>query len=85
MAWGFWNKIKKGLKKAFNFTKNKIIKPAVDIANKVVPFVAPTLDKIKPGLGKMINTGVDIADGIFNRGDTQNAMELLRSGKIRLK
>ena len=47
MAWGFWNKIKKGLKKAFNFTKNKIIKPAVDIAKKVVPFVAPTLDKIK--------------------------------------
>ncbi len=85
MAWGFFNKIKKGLKKAFNFAKNKVIKPVVDIAKKVTPIAAPIIDKFKPGLGTIINTGVDVADGVVNRGDPSVIADAIRSGKIRLK
>jgi len=75
MAWGFWNKIKKGMKKAWNFAKDKIIKPTVGIAKKIVPFVAPAIDKIKPGAGSAISTGVDVIDGIINRGDWSKAVD----------
>lgn len=85
MAWGFFNKIKKGLKKAFNFAKNKVIKPVVDIAKKVAPIAAPIIDKFKPGLGTIINTGVGVADGVVNRGDPSVIADAIRSGKIRLK
>ena len=53
MSWGVWNKIKKGLTKAFNWTKDKIVKPAINVAKKVV---AP----IVSAKGKVLNMSGDI-------------------------
>ena len=54
MAWGLWNKIKKGLKKAVNWVKNKIIKPVKNkivkpVWNKVVKPVTNVIGKV-PGI-----------------------------------
>ena len=50
MAWGIWNKIKNGLKKAGKWIKNKIIKPVGkvvgQVVNKVVKPVAETISNI---------------------------------------
>ena len=59
MAWGFWNKIKKGFKKAgkvfkkgAQFINDKVIKP-------YKPIIKEGLNKWKPGAGNV----VDIASG----------------------
>ena len=85
MAWGFFNKIKKGLKKAWNFAKNKVIKPIVNTAKKVTPFVAPIVDKFIPGAGTIANSVVQGVDSLVNKGDPTAIAEAIRSGKIRLK
>ena len=92
MAWGFFNKIKKGLKKAFNFAKdkivkpvvNKVVKPVLDIAKKAAPYAAPLADTFIPGSGAVINSVIDNTDRVVN-GDYNAIAEALRSGKIRLK
>ena len=30
MAWGLWNKIKNGFRRAFNWIRDKIVKPVID-------------------------------------------------------
>ena len=92
MAWGFFNKIKKGLKKAFNFAKDKIVKPVVDkvvkpvlnVAKKAAPYAAPLANTFIPGSGAIINSVIDNTDKVVN-GDYSAIAEALRSGKIRLK
>ena len=82
MAWGFFNKIKKGLKKAFNFTKDKILKPAIDVGKKVAPTVA---NLVVPGSGQLVKNVIDTADDFVNDGGAQRILNDIRSGKIRLK
>ena len=95
MAWGIFNKIKRGIKKAFKFVKDKIVKPVVDvgkkvfkpvvdIGKKVLPIAAPIMDKFKPGLGMVAEGITHGADTLLN-GDIGGFAEALRSGKIRLK
>lgn len=89
MAWGFWNKIKSGLKKAWNFGKN-LIGGIVGTAAKVVPAIAPVLDRFKPGLGLAVETGVNGANEVMkavDNGDWTNAFDNAKalSTKIRLK
>ena len=56
MAWGLWNKIKKGFRKVGKWINNKIIKPIGRVIkpvwNKVVKPVTETISKI-PGIEKM--------------------------------
>ena len=71
MAWGVWNKIKNGLKKAWDWVHNKIlkpvgrfvsgawtkvVKPVVNIASKI-----PGIDKI-PGPVGVVGKVVKVAD-----------------------
>lgn len=84
MAWGIFNKIKKGLKKAGKFIKDKIVKPVVDVAKKAAPVVAPALNTILPGSGTVFNGVVNNADKVMN-GNYEDLVNALRSGKIRLK
>lgn len=92
MAWGFFNKIKRGLKKAFNFAKdkivapvvNKVVKPVLDVAKKAAPYAAPLVNTFIPGSGAIINSVIDNTDKIVN-GDYSAIADALRSGKIRLK
>ena len=52
MAWGIFKKIKNAFKKAGDFVKNKIIKPVINTAKKVI-----NSDTTK----KLINAGVKLA------------------------
>lgn len=67
MAWGFFKKIGDGIKKGWN----SVIKPAlgkiVNVAKPIVNAAGGILDKVKPGLGSAIKTGVNIADGLLNK------------------
>ena len=67
MAWGFWNKIKNGFKKAFNWVKDKIIKPVANVVkgawNKVVKPVANVVSNI-PGIEKLPGPAGAIAKGL---------------------
>ena len=49
MAWGIWKKIKNGIQKGFNWVKNKIIKPAINI-------VKPLAKTILPAIGGVLGT-----------------------------
>ena len=84
MAWGIFNKIKRGIKKAFNFVKDKIVKPVVKVAEKVAPVVTPIMDTIIPGSGRIAQKVVSGASAAL-KGDVGDVVNALRSGKIRLK
>lgn len=43
MAWGIFNKIKKGFKKVFKFIKNKVIKPLLKHAPEIMSQYGPML------------------------------------------
>ena len=69
MAWGFWNKIKKGFQKVgraivrgAKCVNDKIIKPFKPIVKKVAGTVA---NAIVPGSGAVVDKAVDVvSDGI---------------------
>ena len=72
MAWGFFKKIRDGIKKAVSWVGNKVIKPVVNIAKKII-----TPDNIK----KAINTGVKLAPVIGgaigqSKGNAQAGMQV---------
>ena len=67
MAWGFFNKIKKGLKKAGKWIKDKVVKPVVNTAKTILPVAAPIIDTYIPGASSIANTVVNTADDIMNR------------------
>ena len=85
MAWGIFNKIKRGFQKAGKFLK-KVFEKAVDVGEKVIggvskiaPIVAPAIDSVMPGAGTTISVGL---------GASNKALEMakmIKSGKIRLK
>ena len=51
MAWGFWNKIKKGLSSAGRWFKNKIFKPLGRTIKKVGKPMLNTAVKLAPVIG----------------------------------
>jgi len=51
MAWGIWKKIKEGIKKAAQWTKDHVIKPVVDGAKKLIKAVP---------IDKVIDTGMKV-------------------------
>ena len=69
MAWGFWNKIKKGFQKVgraiakgAKWVNDKVIKPFKPVVKKVVGTVANTF---VPGSGAFVDKAVDVvSDGI---------------------
>ena len=71
MAWGLWNKIKQGFKKAGNFVKNKVLKPVV---NKVIkpfkPIIGGVASAINPKAGAFINTAMNVAERWSDEGDS---------------
>ena len=66
MAPGWWNKLKKGIKKAVGWVKDKVVKP-------VVRAVAPVLKPLaKTGVKTLANTFVpgsgNYLDGVIDKG-----------------
>jgi len=65
MAWGIWNKIKKGFQKVVNKVKevvpkvwNKVIKPAVNVAKDII---LPRVPGKYADIGRKVVNGIDNA------------------------
>ena len=77
MAWGLWNKIKQGVKKAGNFAK-KVVKSVTD--NVIKPFrpvIGAAATAFNPKAGMIANTVMDKVerfsdDGFDGRGAVAN-------------
>ena len=88
MAWGFWNKIKNGFKKAGQWIHNKILKPVgrfiggawKKVVKPVVNVVGkiPGIDKLPGAAGvigkvaKITDKFSDTIDGVANLMDKNN-------------
>ena len=68
MAWGLWNKIKNGFKKAGKVIRNV----ARTITDKVIkpfkPMISGVANAINPALGAAINTGMDAVERFSDEG-----------------
>ena len=70
MAWGLWNKIKQGFKKA-----GTVIKKAADvITNKVIkpfkPLIAGAASAINPAVGAAVTAGMNAVERFSDEGFT---------------
>ena len=69
MAWGLWNKIKNGFKKAAGWVKDKVLKPVVNTVIKPFkPVIAGVASAINPTLGAAVNTGMNVVEQIADGG-----------------
>ena len=68
MAWGLWNKIKNGFKKAGKFIKNA----AKVVTDKVIkpfkPIIGSVATAINPALGNVVNKGMDAVEKFSDEG-----------------
>ena len=63
MAWGLWNKIKNGFKKAAGWVKDKVLKPVVNtVVKPFKPVIAGVASAINPTLGAAVNTGMNVVE-----------------------
>ena len=63
MAWGLWNKIKQGIRKAGGFVRDKIIKPVVNnVVKPFKPVIQAAANAINPKIGTLVNTGMNMAE-----------------------
>ena len=76
MAWGIWNKIKKGFKKAGAFVKKaagKVLGGIKKINDKVVkplkPIIKTAANAIVPGSGAIIDRASNAVDGVVGWAD----------------
>ena len=71
MAWGLWNKIKQGFKKAGNFVKNKVLKPVVDTVIKPFkPIIGGAISAINPAAGAIAGKVMDSVERFSDEGFT---------------
>ena len=69
MAWGLWNKIKNGFKKAAGWVKDKVIKPVVNnVVKPFKPIISAAATAINPALGAAVTTGMNVAEKISDEG-----------------
>ena len=68
MAWGLWNKIKQGFKKAGKFIKGA----AKFVSDKVIkpfkPVLGAVATAINPALGAAVNTGMNVVEKFSDEG-----------------
>ena len=70
MAWGLWNKIKNGFKKAAGWVKDKLVKPVVNnVIKPFKPIIQGAASAINPAagaaIGKVMNIAESVSDGNF--------------------
>jgi hypothetical protein len=71
MAWGLWNKIKQGIKKAGNWIKDKVIKPVVNTVIKPFkPAISAVATAINPKVGSLVNTGMNVLEKWSDGGES---------------
>ena len=86
MAWGLWNKIKQGFKKAGNWVKDKVLKPVVNTVIKPFkPIISGAVNAINPKAGAVVDTVMNAAerwsDGgeLISKSDTGKAISWAKS------
>ena len=63
MAWGLWNKIKQGIKKAAGWVKDKVIKPVVNtVVKPFKPVISTVAGAINPKVGALVNAGMNVTE-----------------------
>lgn len=55
MSWGIFQKIGQGLKKAFNFVKDDIVKPVAKVLAPIAKPIAAVAKTVIPGAGPVID------------------------------
>ena len=80
MAWGLWNKIKNGLRKAGGFIRDRVIKPVVD--NVIKPFkpaITAAVTAFNPAAGAIAGRVMDTAEEISDGGGFRPLGRLMSS------
>ena len=63
MAWGLWNKIKQGIRKAGSFIKDRVLKPVVNtVVKPFKPIISTVANAVNPKVGALVNTGMNVAE-----------------------
>ena len=85
MAWGLWNKIKQGFKKAGAVVK-KIARAVTDkVIKPFKPVISAAANAFNPALGKIVDKGMDSverwSDGgeFITKSDTGKALDWAKS------
>ena len=69
MAWGLWNKIKNGLRKAGSWVKDRIIKPVVNtVVKPFKPAITAAISAFNPAAGAIAGKVMDTAEKISDEG-----------------
>ncbi len=66
MGWGFWKKLKNGVKKAFNWVKDKIVKPVFNTAKNLLPAIGAA---VAPVVGAPPQAGMAVGSIVKGVGD----------------
>ena len=67
MAWGLWNKIKQGIRKAGSFIKDRVLKPVVNtVVKPFKPVISAAANAINPKIGSIVDTGMNMAEKWVN-------------------
>lgn len=60
MAWGFWNKVVKAIKKGWNAVKDHVVRPAARVVSKIAEPLGEIAETVLPGAaGKVVHKGID--------------------------
>ena len=69
MAWGLWNKIKNGFKKAAGWVKDKVIKPVVNnVVKPFKPIISAAASAINPTAGAIAGKVMDTVEKVSDEG-----------------
>jgi hypothetical protein len=69
MAWGLWNKIKNGFKKAGQWIKDKVIDPVVNTVIKPFkPAITAAVTAFNPKAGAITSKVLDTAERFSDEG-----------------
>ena len=69
MAWGLWNKIKNGLRKAGSWVKDRVIKPVVNtVVKPFKPAITAAISAFNPAAGAIAGKVMDTAEKISDEG-----------------
>ena len=81
MAWGLWNKIKQGIKKAGRWVKDKILKPVVNnVIKPFKPVISTVATAINPKVGALVSKGMDVAERWSDDGARVDKEQLANNG-----
>ena len=67
-AWGIFQKIGRGLKKAFNWVKDKVVKPVAKFLAPVAKPIASVVKTAIPGAAPIVNVAEKVVDKLSGSG-----------------